>query len=135
MRGPIGDVVRRALVWGIVAAILLPILLTVVTGLAALLAALGDREGARVSGRVAILAAVAWLVAVVSTSVLAGLAVLETDGGRRRPPRGCRGRRERHRRGVGHRRRDRDRSPPRGEPRGEAGDVEGPPPWRDPRAG
>ena len=83
MRGPMGDFVRRALSWGIVSSLLLPILALVVIGLGALLSALGDAIGARFCGRVALLAAVIWLLAVVATAVLAGIAALAAEGGRR----------------------------------------------------
>jgi hypothetical protein len=77
MRGPMGNFVRQSLSWGIVSALLLPILLSVVTGLRTLLAALGDDVGARFCGRVALAVAVVWLLAVVATSILAGLAALD----------------------------------------------------------
>ena len=103
MRGPMGDFVRRALSWGIVSSLLLPILALVVIGLGALLAALGDDIGARFCGRVALLAAVVWLLAVVATAVLAGIAGLAAEGCHR-----CGGPR-RHRPGRGPRRHDRRR--------------------------
>jgi len=115
MRGPMGDFVRRGLSWGIVLVLLLPILVSVVTGLAALLAALGDEDGARSCWRAVLLAAVVWLLAVVATSVLAGLAALAAERrgprsrrrhDRRRPGRW---RRDRHRRGL-HRRTEGDGS-------------------------
>lgn len=113
MRGPMGDLMRRALSWGIVSSLLLPILALVVIGLGALLAALGDTVGARFCGRIALLAAVAWLLAVVATAVLAGIAGLAAEEERR-----CGGSR-RHRPGKGPRRygRRRLRGPAEGDPR------------------
>jgi hypothetical protein len=86
MRSPMGHFVRRALIRGIVSSLLLPILLSVVTGLRALLVSLGDEVGARFCGRVALVAAVVWLLAVIATSILAGLTALEASERR------CRGR-------------------------------------------
>ncbi|RLS50970.1 MAG: hypothetical protein DWH87_01210 [Planctomycetota bacterium] len=103
MRGPMGDFVRRALSWGIVSSLLLPILALVVIGLGALLAALGDNVGARFCGRVALFSAVVWLLAVVATAVLAGIAGLAAEERRR-----CGGPR-RHRPGKGPRRHGRRR--------------------------
>ena len=135
MRGPMGDFVRRALSWGIVFVLLLPILLSVVTGLAALLAALGDDEGARSCWRAALLAAVLWLLAVVSTSVLSGLAVLAAErGGRRCGPPSRRWRRHdgRH---PGRRRRDRGWPAPYAGPPEDGGGDHGHPSRHDPRPG
>jgi hypothetical protein len=135
MRGPMGDFVRRALSWGIVSSLLLPILALVVIGLGALLAALGDAVGARVCGRVALLSAVVWLLAVVATAVLAGIAGLAAEQERR-----CGGRR-RHRPGKGPRRYGRRRLRGRAErdPRQDAwGDGNGDgvrPARRDPGSG
>ncbi len=103
MRGPMGDFVRRALSWGIVSSLLLPILALVVIGLGALLAALGDNVGARFCGRIALFSAVVWLLAVVATAVLAGIASLAAEEKRR-----CGGPR-RHRPGKGPRRHGRRR--------------------------
>jgi membrane protein implicated in regulation of membrane protease activity len=133
MRGPMGDFVRRALSWGIVSSLLLPILTLVVIGLGALLSALGDALGARFCGRVALLVAVIWLLAVVATAVLAGIATLAAEEGRR----GGGPRRHRHRMGP-RRRRRRLREPMEGEPRQESwGDrpgKSGRPARRDPGA-
>ncbi len=135
MRGPMGDFVRRALSWGIVSSLLLPILALVVVGLGALLSALGDALGDRFCGRVALLVAVIWLLAVVATAVLAGIATLAAEGGRR-----CGGARRRRHRMVPRRyRRRRLREPMEGEPRQESwgGDRPGDggrPPRRDPGA-
>jgi hypothetical protein len=134
MRGPMGDFVRRALMWGIVSSLLLPILALVVIGLGALLAALGDDIGARFCGRVAVLAAVVWLLAVVATAVLAGIAGLAAEQERR-----CGGPR-RPRPGKGPRRHDRRRLRGRAErdPRQDAwGDGNGDPrpARRDPGSG
>jgi len=135
MRGPMGDFVRRALSWGIVSSLLLPILALVVIGLGALLAALGDDLGARFCGRVALLAAVVWLLAVVATAVLAGIAGLAAEGCHR-----CEGPR-RHRPGKGPRRHGRRRLRGRAErdPRQDAwGDGNGDgvrPARRDPGSG
>ena len=139
MRGPMGDFVRRALSWGIVLVLLLPILLSVVSGLAALLAALGDEGGAQLCWRAVLLAAVVWLLAVVATSVLAGLAALAAERAERRcgPP-------SRHRRRQDGRRPGRRRGD-RGWPAAHGGSSEngsgdgrgddGPPPRHDPRPG
>jgi|APCry1669189000_1035189.scaffolds.fasta_scaffold01768_4 hypothetical protein len=122
MRGPMGDFLRRALSWGIVSSLLLPILALVVIGLGALLAALGDAVGARFCGRVALLSAVVWLLAVVATAILAGIAGLAAEEERRgEGPR-------RHRPGKGPRRhgRRRLRGRPERDPRQDAwGDGNG----------
>ena len=134
MRGPMGEIVRRGLSWGVGLVLLMPILVSVVTGLAALLAALGDKDGARSCWRVALLAAVVWLVSVVATSALAGLAVLATDRRRRRcgPP-------LRHRRHHGRRpgrwRRDRGWRGTRGRADGDGSGDDGHSSRHDPRPG
>ena len=94
--------VRSALTWGLVATLLLPVVLAVLLGLGSLLNAVGDEAGSRACGRVALAAGAAWLVAVVATTAVSAVALLERPPV---PPRGRRkrGRRtgERHLRGVG----------------------------------
>lgn len=84
--------VRTALTWGLVATLLLPVVLAVLLGLGSLLNAVGDEAGSRACGRVALAAGVAWLVAVVATTAVSAVALLE------RPPVPPRGRRQRGRR-------------------------------------
>ena len=79
MPGPMRLLVRRALLWGVGASVILPIVLGVVVGLGALLQALGDSGGALACGRFALVVAVAWLVAVIGTSLAAALAALERE--------------------------------------------------------
>ena len=115
---------RRALLRGVTASLVLPILLAIVLGLGALLASLGDRGGATICVRIAQGVGVLWLLAVVSTALAAGIAALDDApprGGRRGPP----GRR--HRRGFRHGRhpggwRDRRSGRPGREP-GDPGDA------------
>lgn len=123
MRSPMGHFVRRALARGIVSALLLPILLSVVTGLRALLLSLGDEVGARFCGRAALVVAVVWLLAVIATSILAGIAALEASERRFRGRIG----RSPHRHGRRQRRRGRHRGKERegNRPRGPAGDDPG----------
>jgi len=135
MRGPMSDFVRRALSWGIVLVLLLPILLSVVGGLAALLAALGDEGGARLCWRVALLAAVVWLLGVVATSVLAGLAALAAERGGRRCDPPSRHRRRHDGRRPGRRRGDRGWPAPRGGSSGDGSGDDRPPPRHEPRPG
>ena len=84
------DPVRRALTWGAAATLLLPIVIAVVLGLGGLLGGLGDTPGARVC---------VWITAIVATTAINAIAVLE-----RRPPRRPRHGRTPRRRGR--RRRD-----------------------------
>lgn len=110
---------RRTLLRGVTASLLLPILLAIVLGLGALLASLGDRVGATICVRVAQGVGVAWLLAVVATALAAGVAALDDAPPRRGRcgPRGHRRRRGRmgggeHRGGWrGHRRGERGPDP------------------------
>lgn len=111
-------VVRRILVRGITASILLPMIVGLVVGLGALLSSLGDDAGASFCVRVAQIAGVGWLLAVATTAVTAGtLAVAEESREWRAGPR-LRPRGRRRRPGKGHRRHGnpfrRDDAPPRG---------------------
>ena len=94
--------VRTALTWGLVATLLLPVVLAVLLGLGSLLNAVGDEAGSRACGRVALAAGAAWLVAVVATTAVSAVAVLERPAGPRHGRR-KRGRRtgERQLRGIG----------------------------------
>ncbi len=74
---------RRALLRGVTASVVLPMVIAVVVGTGALLSSLGDRAGAVGALRVAQAAAVAWVVAIVATAILGGLAALD-DGPDRR---------------------------------------------------
>lgn len=78
------DGTHRGLIWGLAATILLPVLLAVVLGLGALLSALGDTWGAVACQRAALAAGVLWIVAVVFTTVVNAITVLEFGGRRRR---------------------------------------------------
>lgn len=95
--------IRAALTWGVVATLLLPIVLAVVLGLGSLLGAVGDESGARACGRVALAAGAAWLVAVVATTAVSAVALLErTDLPQHdRRKRGRLPRRDRTLRGIG----------------------------------
>lgn len=95
---------RRTLLRGVTASLVLPILLAIVLGLGALLASLGDRVGAAICVRVAQGVGVLWLLAVVATALAAGIAALD-DAPPRRGRCGPRGRR--HRRGWSRRGRHR----------------------------
>lgn len=70
-------IIRRLLVAGVTGSLLLPIVVAVVTGLGVLLEAVGDAAAAVVCGRVALIAGVAWLVALVTTAVASGAALLD----------------------------------------------------------
>ncbi|MGB8853121.1 MAG: hypothetical protein WCC69_06105 [Pirellulales bacterium] len=94
--------VRAALTWGLVATLLLPVVLAVVLGLGSLLNAVGDEAGSRACSRVALAAGAAWLVAVVATTTVSAVALLERPSlprhGRRKRARRAG---ERHLRGIG----------------------------------
>lgn len=62
---------------GVTASLLLPIVVAVVTGLGVLLKAVGDGPAANVCGRVALIAGVCWLVAIITTAVASGAALLD----------------------------------------------------------
>ena len=61
---------RRPLVWGLAATILLPVVLALLLGLGRLLNALGDELGAVACDRIALLAGVLWALAVVATTII-----------------------------------------------------------------
>lgn len=86
--------VRRLLVRGVTASILLPMIVAVAVGLGALLASLGDSAGATGCARIALVAGVGWLLAVATTAVTAGALAVgqEQRRGRRCRRRGRRGR-------------------------------------------
>lgn len=92
------DRIRRPLGWAVAGTLLLPMVLSLVLGLAGLLAGLGDTAGAVVCRRLSLIVGVLWGVALVATTVLNAIAVLERP--RHRPPcgRGIDGRRRRGRR-------------------------------------
>jgi hypothetical protein len=106
------DPIRRSLLWGLAATVLLPIVLAVVLGLGALLAALDDSAGAAACGRMGLVVGVMWLTAVVVTTAVNAVATLErhrpgrprrspADRGRRRPRRRRLRREPREPRGIG----------------------------------
>jgi len=74
-------IVRRLLIAGVGCSLLLPIVLAVVIGLGVLLEAVGDDAGGVVCGRVALVAGACWLVAIITTAVASGAALLDD-----RPP-------------------------------------------------
>lgn len=76
------DPVRRGLVSGLAATLLLPIVLAITLGTAALLAAVGDATAATACRWVALPVAMLWVVAVVATTVLSAMLQLAP-----RPPR------------------------------------------------
>lgn len=70
-------IIRRLLLAGVTASLLLPIVVAVVIGLGVLLRAIGDGLAAAVCGRVALIAGVCWLVAIITTAVASGIALLD----------------------------------------------------------
>jgi hypothetical protein len=70
-------IIRRLLLAGVACSVLLPIVLAVVTGLGVLLHAVGDGAGGRVCGRAALVVGVCWLVAIITTAVASGAALLD----------------------------------------------------------
>jgi len=70
-------IIRRLLLAGVTASLLLPIVVAVVTGLGVLLRAVGDDPAATVCGRAALIAGVCWLVAIITTAVASGAALLD----------------------------------------------------------
>ncbi len=70
-------IIRRLLLAGVTASLLLPIVVAVVTGLGVLLRAVGDDPAARVCGRVALITGVFWVVAVITTALASGAALLD----------------------------------------------------------
>jgi hypothetical protein len=95
--------IRASLTWGVAATLLLPVVLAVVLGLGSLLAAVGDESGARACGRVALAAGAAWLVAVVATTAVSAVALLDRTElpQHDRRKRGRRPHRDRTLRGIG----------------------------------
>ncbi|MCE9631675.1 MAG: hypothetical protein K8S94_13290 [Planctomycetia bacterium] len=77
------DGIRRCLAWGLAATLLLPITLAVVLGLGGLLDGLGDALGAAVCGRLGLVLGSIWLAAIVATTVVNAVAVLDGRGGPR----------------------------------------------------
>ena len=90
------DPIRRAVLWGVSASLLLPVMLAVVTGLGALLGGLGDAAGSRVFLRIGLVVGAAWVIALVATTIASAMAALIPH--RRRWGRDCRGRGPRRRR-------------------------------------
>lgn len=70
-------IIRRLLLAGVAGSVLLPVVLAVVTGLGVLLQAVGDAAGGRVCGRSALVVGVCWLVAIITTAVASGAALLD----------------------------------------------------------
>lgn len=70
-------IIRRLLLAGVGGSVLLPIVLAVVTGLGVLLQAVGDVAGSRACGRSALVVGVCWLVAIITTAVASGAALLD----------------------------------------------------------
>ena len=70
-------IIRRLLLAGVTASLLLPIVVAVVTGLGVLLRAVGDGPAAVVCARVALVAGVCWVVAIITTAVASGAALLD----------------------------------------------------------
>jgi hypothetical protein len=68
---------RRPLAWAVASTLLLPVVLSLVLGLGGLLSGLGDTVGAAVCHRLALVVAVLWAAAVVVTTVLNAVAILE----------------------------------------------------------
>ncbi|MEI6637604.1 MAG: hypothetical protein WCO99_13620 [Planctomycetota bacterium] len=97
------DPVRRALTWGAAATLLLPIVIAVVLGLGGLLGGLGDTPGARVCAWIGLAIGAVWITAIVATTAINAITVLERRPSRRprhgRTPR-RRGRRRRDERSL-----------------------------------
>jgi len=70
-------IIRRLLLAGVIGSLLLPIVVAVVIGLGVLLQAVGDKAASAVCGRAALIAGVCWLVALVTTAVASGAALLD----------------------------------------------------------
>jgi hypothetical protein len=87
------DPLRRGLVWGLAATLLLPMVMAVMLGTAALLAAVGDELAAAVCRWSAVPLAVLWGVAIAATTALSAASQLTA----RRPPPGRRRRADRAR--------------------------------------
>jgi hypothetical protein len=101
------DPVRRGLIWGLAATLLLPLVLVVTLGTAALLAAVGDDAAAAVCRWIALPLGVLWAAAIAATTALSATAHLAHLAHLARPGR---------RRGRRRLRRDRPQRHPRGEP-------------------
>lgn len=67
---------RRLLSWSLGATLLLPVMLTLSFGLGALLRKLGDAEAATACGWIALVLGIAWLTALVVTTVAGGIVTL-----------------------------------------------------------
>jgi hypothetical protein len=91
------DPIRRVVLWGVFATLLLPVVLAVVIGLGALLGGLGDAAGSRALLRIGLVVGAAWMIAIVCTTVASAMATLAGGGRHRRRGR----RRRRHARESG----------------------------------
>jgi hypothetical protein len=78
------DPVRRGLIWGLAATLLVPMVIAVVLGTAAVLAAVGDDTAAAVCRWATLPLAVLWAVAIAATTALSAACQL---AGHRPPPR------------------------------------------------
>jgi hypothetical protein len=92
------DPIRRGLVWGLAATLLLPMVIAVMLGTAAVLGAVGDSTAAAVCRWATLPLAILWGVAIAATTALSAACQL---AGRHPPPRRRRIRPGRERNGNG----------------------------------
>jgi len=71
------SILHRVLTWSVVLGLFLPVVIVLVLGLAGLLTGMGDQTGSRFCLRIAIGLSVWWASALVTTTVAAGISILE----------------------------------------------------------
>ena len=71
------SILHRVLTWSVLLGLFLPVVIVLVLGLAGLLAGMGDHAGGRFCVRVAIGLGVWWACSLVTTTVTAGITILE----------------------------------------------------------
>ena len=71
------SILHRVLTWSVVLGLFLPVVIVLGLGLAGLLTGMGDQTGSRFCLRIAIGLGVWWASALVTTTVAAGISILE----------------------------------------------------------
>ena len=71
------SILYRVLTWSVVLGLFLPVVIVIVLGLAGLLTGMGDQTGSRFCLRVAMGLGVWWASALVMTTVVAGISILD----------------------------------------------------------
>ena len=74
------SILHRVLTWSVLLGLFLPVVIVLLLGLAGLLAGMGDQAGVRFCVRVAIGLGVWWACSLVTTTVTAGITILQRPG-------------------------------------------------------